>query len=128
MTSIVGLGLDAVDVGRFRDVLTRTPGIADRVFTAGERAYAAEVSDPTERLAVRFAAKEAVMKAMGIGLGACGFAEIEVERADSGRPSVLLHGTARQLAADRGIGDWMLSLTHTDTTAQAIAMAIGEAV
>lgn len=122
---MIGVGTDLVDVGRFRDSLARTPGLRDRCFTEAERAYADRQADPTERLAARFAAKEAVMKAMGVGLGACELTEIEVVRAESGRPSVALHGRAAALADERGVTGWQLSLTHTETSAHAVALALG---
>lgn len=123
---MIGVGTDLVDVARFREVLARTPSLAERVFTAGERAYAGRAADPTERLAVRFAAKEAAMKALGVGLGAMRMADIEVVvDPDSSAPSLLLHGDAATLAASRGVTTWHLSLTHTDTTAHAIAIADG---
>ena len=90
---------------------------------SGERAYAAGGTDPAERLAARFAAKEAVMKALGVGLGAFGFHDVEVVRTDSGEPELVLRGRAVELAAERGVGRWHLSLTHTEHQAQAIAIA-----
>ena len=113
-----------VEVERFRTVLARTPTLVDRVFTEQERAYADKKRDPTERYAVRWAAKEAVMKALGVGLGEVDLREIEVVRADSGEPSVHLHGRAAKRAADKGVSSWLLTLTHTDVTAQAIAVAL----
>ena len=118
-----GIGSDLVDVERFRQSLARTPGLRDRCFTAEEQGYAEQTADPTERYAARFAAKEAVMKAMGVGLGACQITDIEVVRAESGQPSVRLHGAAVALARERGVTTWHLSLTHTATTAHAIAVA-----
>lgn len=120
---VVGIGTDLVDLDRFREVLARRPGMVDRLFTAGERAYAERRTDPLERYAVRFAAKEAVMKALGVGIGAVGWHDIEVERDDEGRPSVLLRGRALELADEAGIGDWKLTMTHSDSAAQAIAVA-----
>ena len=120
---VVGVGTDLVDLDRFREAAERTPGILTRYFTAEEQAYAERRADPTERYAARFAAKEAVMKALGVGLGACELAEIEVVRADSGAPDLVLHGKAAALAAERGVTAWHLSLTHTDTAAHAIAIA-----
>jgi holo-[acyl-carrier protein] synthase len=119
---MIGVGIDAVEVPRFREVLARTPTMTERLFTPGERAYATLARDPTERLAVRFAAKEAVLKAMGLGLGACGWHDIEVTRAESGAPSLLLSGAAAELAAERGVRRWHLSLTHTTVLAEAIAI------
>jgi len=121
---VIGIGTDLVEVARFREVLARTPGIVARVFTDDEQAYAGLVDDPAERFAVRFAAKEAVLKALGAGIGECALREIEVVRADSGAPSVRLHGTAATLAASRGVGRWLLTLTHTASSAQAIAVAL----
>jgi holo-[acyl-carrier protein] synthase len=122
--NVVGVGIDAVDVARYRRVLERTPGIAPRTFTPGELAYARLVADPTQRLAARFAAKEATMKAFGVGLGACGFHDIEVVRADGGEPSLVLHGAALDLLAARGATRVLLSMTHTDLIAQAIVVAV----
>jgi phosphopantetheinyl transferase (holo-ACP synthase) len=82
--AVVGVGVDAVDLDRFRRVLERRVHLADRLFTAGEQAYAAAASDPVPRLSTRFAAKEATMKALGVGLGALAFAEVEVVRAVAG--------------------------------------------
>ena len=77
-------------------------------------------------LAVRFGAKEATMKALGAGLGAFAFREVEVVRDDdSGAPSLALHGAAAALAATRGVHAWQVSLTHTDTTAMAVVIALG---
>ena len=121
---MIGIGTDLVELDRFRPALTRTPGIVARLFTDDERAYAELRRDPTERFAARFAAKEAVLKAMGAGIGECAFREIEVVRAESGEPSVLLHGKAASLAAGRGVGEWRLTLTHTASLAQAIAVAL----
>ena len=79
---VCGIGVDAVDVARFRRVIERRPGIVHRLFTETERAYARGCADPGPRLAVRFAAKEAVLKALGVGVGAAGFRDVEVVRAE----------------------------------------------
>ena len=121
---MIGIGADLVELDRFRLALSRTPGLADRLFSDAERAYAAERRDPTERLAARFAAKEAVMKAMGVGLGAFKLREVEVVRDPSGAPSLVLHGGAAALAAERGVQGWRLSLSHTRSVATAVAVAL----
>ncbi|MGE0729693.1 MAG: holo-ACP synthase [Acidimicrobiia bacterium] len=120
---MIGLGIDNVDIERFRRVLERTPGFAGRVFTDAELAYANEARDPTQRLAARFAAKEAVMKVLGVGIGEVRLRDIEVVRADSGAPSLRLHGSAAELAEGRSVRRWLLSLTHTDLVASAVAVA-----
>ena len=125
---VIGVGVDLCDVGRMRATLARTPGFAARVFTPGEREYCDKRRDPSERYAARFATKEAVLKAMGLGLGACGFHDIEVRRASTGEPSVALHGRAVALAADRGIAAWHLTLSHTHTLAIAQVVAVGAPV
>jgi len=120
---MIGVGIDAVEVERFRRALARQPRLAGRLFTEAELAYAGRATDPTERLAARFAAKEAVLKALGVGLGAADFKEIEVARAPGGEPSLLLHGRAAALARHRGVRAWHVSLTHTAAGASAVAVA-----
>jgi holo-[acyl-carrier protein] synthase len=119
-----GIGIDAVEVDRFRKVIGRTPGVVRRVFTAGEQAAGARRKDPAQRLAARFAAKEAVMKALGVGLGAFKFHDVEVVNAPSGKPELILRGRAADLARELGVSSWQLSLTHTDRTAHAVAVAL----
>ena len=122
---MVGIGIDAVEVDRFRRALRRTPRLAERLFSDGERAYAGLRNDPAERLAVRFAAKEAAMKALGVGLGAVDFRDVEVVRDDdSGAPALRLSGRAADLAAERGIRSWLVSLTHTALLAEAVVVAL----
>jgi holo-[acyl-carrier protein] synthase len=121
---VTGIGIDAVEVDRFRRVLARTPGVARRLFTEGEQAAGARRRDPAQRLAARFAAKEAVMKALGVGLGAFKFHDVEVVNAASGKPELVLRGRAAALAAEQGVQRWQLSLTHTDRTAHAVAVAL----
>lgn len=125
---IVGIGVDEVEVARMAAALERTPSTRTRLFTAAELAYAdrAETGMATQRLAARFAAKEAVLKALGAGLGACRFVEIEVQRDDeSGAPALVLHGAAATLAAERGATTVHLSLTHTEARATAFVIAEG---
>jgi holo-[acyl-carrier protein] synthase len=121
--SVLGIGIDVVDIERFRASLARTPTMRERLFTAVELAYVADKNDPVPSLAARFAAREAVMKSMGLGLGAFGFHEVWVERADSGVPSLSVVGRAAELAGERGITRWHLSLTHSDLVAAAYVIA-----
>jgi holo-[acyl-carrier protein] synthase len=121
---VIGIGTDLVELDRFRLALQRTPRLVDRLFSADERAYAEQRRDPTERYAARFAAKEAVLKAMGVGLWKFPLRDIEVVRAESGQPSIVLHGRAAEVAAEQGVREWRLTLTHTETLAQAIAVAL----
>jgi holo-[acyl-carrier protein] synthase len=125
VSEVLGLGTDLVEIPRFRTVLERRPRLAARVFAARERASLEARRDPVPGLAARFAAKEAVMKALGVGLGAFALAEVEVARHDDGAPMLRLHGRAAALAEDRGVREWRLSLSHTSTTAMAVALALG---
>lgn len=122
--ALIGIGIDSVEVDRFRRVLVRTPGVAVRLFTEGERAYGRRFKDPAPRLAARFAAKEAAMKAMGVGLGAFAFHDVEVVKASSGAPSLRLTGGAQALAERLGISQLHLSITHTDSNAEAVVAAL----
>jgi holo-[acyl-carrier protein] synthase len=121
---VITIGIDVCEVPRMRTVLGRRPRLADRVFTEAERAYAARKRDPTERLAARFAAKEATMKALGVGIGTIGFAEIEVVRGPRGAPNIALTGKAAEWAKRRNVVEWKVSLTHSELVAVAVVVGI----
>jgi holo-[acyl-carrier protein] synthase len=121
---VIGLGVDLVEVDRMRTVLARTPGLVERLFTEGERAYAQAAVDPTERFAVRFAAKEAVMKALGVGLGAIDWHDVEVVRGERGAPDLRVTGRAQAVADELGVTSWLVSLTHTTSMAEAVVIAV----
>ena len=120
---MIGLGLDLVDIDRFREALDRRPTMRERLFTEAERSLAGERVDPIPALAARFAAKEAVMKALGVGLGAFAFHDVEVLSLDSGAPDLRVTGGAARLAGERGVTVWTISLTHSVTTAGAVVTA-----
>ena len=122
--TVVGLGTDLVEVPRFELALTRQPKLAERLFSDDEREYAYRFRDPTKSLAARFGAKEAVMKAMGVGLWKFAFRDVEVIRLKSGAPTLALYNRALEMADERGITAWHLSLTHTDSMAMAVALAV----
>jgi holo-[acyl-carrier protein] synthase len=121
----LAVGIDAVEIPRLRRVLARRPGVGERVFTPAERGYAQGFADPVPHLAARFAAKEAAMKALGVGLGAVAFADLEVARHRSGQPHLVLGGRAARLAGERGLRTWVVSLTHTEHLAVAVVAARG---
>jgi holo-[acyl-carrier protein] synthase len=114
-----GVGVDLVDVARFSLALERHPRLADRLFTEGERR---DARSRPERLAARFAAKEAVLKTFNVGAGATTWRSIEVVKNEAGAPSVLLHGAANELARAAGVETLHLSMTHTDVTAAAFVV------
>ncbi len=120
---MIGIGIDAVELERFRRSLERTPSLRTRLFTPAELAYLADRTDPVPGLAARFAAREAAMKALDQGLGAWGFHDVSVQRVGLGAPSLVVVGAAARLAKSRGVTGWKVSLTHTDTMAMAVVAA-----
>lgn len=119
-------GIDLVEVQRIADLMQRHPQRArDRLFTPAEQAYCdASVKRRFEHYAARFAAKEAVLKALGTGWsGGIEWTDVEVTRSVSGEPGIRLSGQAAQIALSLGITRWMLSMSHTGT--HAISSVIG---
>lgn len=113
------MGIDVVDVARFAASLQRTPKLAERLFTESERGL------PVRSLAARFAAKEALAKALGAPGGLL-WTDAEIRRAPSGRPSLHVRGTIEAVAEALGITVWHVSLSHDGGIAT--AMVIAEAV
>jgi holo-[acyl-carrier protein] synthase len=112
-----GIGIDLLEIDRMERALERRPRLAERVFTAAEREYAAAHARPARHLAARFAAKEAVVKALGL---AGGFGLREVEVIAGKPPSVRLSGRAAEAAVGRAV---KISLTHSRDFAAAVAIA-----
>ncbi len=113
------VGIDLLEIERLERALDRRPRLAERLFTDGERDYAASRARPGQHLAARFCAKEAVAKALG--LEAWSFRDIEVTSA-GGPPQVALHGAAERRATELGVSV-RISLTHTRSDAGAVAIA-----
>ncbi|MFA9477033.1 holo-ACP synthase [Phycisphaerales bacterium AB-hyl4] len=125
---ILGHGIDLVDTPRVAHMLeVHGQRFLSRCFTEGEQAYAAaNHKRQVEHLAGRFAAKEAILKALGTGwTGGIGWTDAEVVREPSGRPTVRLHGRCAVVAAEMGIETWWLSITHVKGQAMASAIAVG---
>ena len=122
----VGLGVDIVEIERMRRILDRTPSFARKVFTQGEQDYCNTKANPATHYAARFAAKEAVCKALGTGILTNGITmhDVEVVRDSRGKPAIALHGAAARVAAEQGVIDVPLSLTYTHSVAVANAVAI----
>jgi len=114
---IVGVGVDVVEIARLDRALARTPRLALRLFTDGERGATRPGS-----LAARFAAKEAVAKALGAP-GGLRWTDAEVVTEPSGRPRLVLHGGVAEEAAAQGITTWHLSLSHDGGIATAVVVA-----
>jgi holo-[acyl-carrier protein] synthase len=115
---IVGVGIDVVELARFEEALTRTEGLAGRLFTEGERGL------PVRSLAARFAAKEALAKALGAPRGLL-WTDAEVVTAPGGRPHLEVRGTVAAAAARLGVTHWHLSLSHDAGIASAVVIAEG---
>jgi holo-[acyl-carrier protein] synthase len=113
---IVGVGIDVVDISRFEQALTRTQGLAARLFTSGERVL------PPHSLAARFAAKEAVSKALGAPRGLL-WTDAEIVTHDGGRPVLKVSGTVAAAAARLGVTHWHVSLSHDAGIASAVIIA-----
>jgi len=113
-----GIGIDLLEIDRLERALQRRPRLADRLFTDGERAYAASRARPGQHLAARFCAKEAVAKALG--LEAWSFRDVEVVGGD-GPPEARLHGLVADRARELGV-EVRISLTHTQSQAAAVAI------
>lgn len=122
--TVIGTGLDAVEIARVRRACTRTPGVVERLFTAAERAYCTTSCGDYRfgGLAARFAAKEAVAKALGTGVRGFTWRDVEVVNDELGRPAVRLHGPAAALADRLGVATIHLSLSHTADLALASAI------
>jgi holo-[acyl-carrier protein] synthase len=120
---VLAVGIDAVEVERLRRALARHPRLVERLFSPAEQADVAGRRDPVPGLAARFAAKEAVMKSLSVGLGAFDFTDVEVVGAPGGAPLLSVSGRAVRLAAERSVAGWHVSLSHTDSVAVAVAVA-----
>ncbi|HSP38054.1 MAG TPA: holo-ACP synthase [Frankiaceae bacterium] len=116
---VIGIGVDVVDVERFERAVLRTPRLLDRLLTAAEQS----VSRP-ERLAARFAAKEALAKALGVPPG-LGWHDAEVVPDDRQRPRFVLRGTVAEAATALGASSWHLSLSHDGGIATAFVVLEG---
>lgn len=123
---ILGTGVDIIEVARIQQAAERTPRFLERVFTPAELAYAnAAPRSRWRRLAARFAAKEALLKALGTGLRQVRWGEAEVVRNALGRPAFQLKGALAALAAARGVQELHLTLSHSDHYAVAYVIAVG---
>src|SRR2546426_10838377 len=120
--SVLGIGVDLVECARIQRSIDRFGDrFLQRVFTAGEIEYSQSMKFPARHLAARFAAKEALSKAFGTGIGkAMGWKDIDVRKKPSGEPFVVLEGGANQLATERGVTKVGISLSHTEHHAMAV--------
>ncbi len=120
--SVLGIGIDLVENARIQHSIERFgERFLHRVFTAGEIAYCQSMKFPERHFAARFAAKEALSKAFGTGIGkAMGWHDIDIRKKPSGEPFLVLTGGAEELATQRGVKDALITLSHTDHHAMAV--------
>ena len=125
---IYGIGIDVIEVSRIVEACEEFGDrFLERIFTEDERAYCSRQKRPELHYAARWAAKEAVSKAFGTGIGAdLAWADVEVVRAESGEPSLVLHGDGKAFAEREKIREIKISLTHAKNYAAANAVALGE--
>jgi holo-[acyl-carrier protein] synthase len=115
---IIGVGIDVVDISRFAEVIARRPGLVDRLFTP------AEAERPLSSLAARFAAKEALAKALGAPAG-LSWLDAEIETDTGGRPTLKISGSVADRAAALGVGAMHVSLSHDAGIASAFVVCEG---
>jgi holo-[acyl-carrier protein] synthase len=126
MASVIGIGIDLEEIARVERVFSMPRALA-RVFTPHEIAYCQPKRNRFQHLAARFAAKEAVFKALGTGLsGGLRWTHAEVRNAPSGKPSLILSDAAKDLADQLGVQAILISLSHTRHFAIAQVMLLGE--
>lgn len=126
-TSILGTGVDIVETARIQDSLDKFGArFLNRCFWPGEVAYCNGMKFPALHFAARFAAKEAISKAFGTGIGHhLGWKDMEIQKHDSGEPYVVLHNKGEELAKTRGVTEVLVSLSHSKDYAVAQAVIVG---
>ncbi|MDR2714102.1 MAG: holo-ACP synthase [Coriobacteriales bacterium] len=125
-STLAGLGVDIIEIDRMERAIERTPRIVQRIFSDEERAYAQAKAHPATHFALFFAAKEAVLKALGTGFSGMRFTDVEVVHDRHGKPLAVLHGHAQEVADNQGVVEVQLSLSYTHQVGVASAVAIKE--
>ena len=125
--SVLGIGVDIVEIARFTTAIERSgKAFIDRLFLPAEQAYCSPQREPARCYAARFAAKEAVAKALGTGIGErLAWRDIEIQRKATGEPFIVLHGTGEESAKTLGVSKILVSISHSENYAVANAICIG---
>ena len=127
--ALAGIGVDMLEIARMQHARDERPYFIRRLFTEDERMYCEHTARPAEHYAGRFAAREAVLKALGLGFGnGVGIGDVSVVPDDSGRPHALLAGRAAEVACEQGVREVALSISHTHDVAVANAVAVTDVV
>jgi len=124
---IKGIGVDIVEIQRFKKALANHQNLSAKLFTPGEQEYCRQKARPHRHYALRFAAKEAVLKALGIGFRGVKWTDIEISHDDLGKPLVNLNGKTAQKASDLEVREVLISLSFNQANAVASAIALGPA-
>lgn len=124
---VIGLGVDIVDIPRFRRVLRRHgAAFINRIFLPSEQKYCLSKASPWIHYAGRFAAKEAVAKAFGTGIGKeIGWLDMEIISSENQAPAVVFSAALKRFAKERGVGNVMISISHTHAHTVAVALLTG---
>jgi holo-[acyl-carrier protein] synthase len=124
---ILGIGIDIIEVARIKSSLEKFgERFGKRILLPDERAYCLTHKHPAPFVAARFAAKEAISKAFGTGIGASlGWLDMEIRRKESGEPFVVLHGNGKTLFESRGARQLLVSISHTENYAAVVAVLEG---
>ncbi len=124
---VKGIGTDIIEIKRLRLLAEKYPGkFQNKIFTQNEVAYCSLRKDPFPSFAARFAAKEAVLKALGTGLAfGIGWRDVEIVTEKDNGPKVSLHNKAVEIAGEKGISKVMISISHDQDKALAFALALG---
>lgn len=122
---VIGIGVDIVDIARIENAIKRFPRMESKIFTAEEASYCQSKQKPYLHFAVRFAAKEAVVKSLGTGLRGFSWKDISVSRNALGKPVANLYNGAAKIAEEKNIKKIEISLSFSKNQAVAVAVAEG---
>lgn len=126
-SNLLNVGVDVVEISRMKEVIARTPSFKERLFSSQERQYCEKFHDSIPHYAARFAAKEAVVKALGVGFSqGVAYRDIEVIINKFGKPVVVLSGAAQRIAQSLEVVEMPISLSHTHQEAVCCALAVTE--
>lgn len=123
---VVSVGSDILEIERIAHAIEKWPRFCARVFTEREREYCGSRVNPAASFAARFAAKEAAAKALGTGFRGFRWQDAEIVNNPQGQPEVVFWGRAADLAREKGLSQWAVSLSHSQTHAMAVVVATGE--
>ncbi len=123
---IKGIGIDIIEIKRIVEAVNRNNKFLERIFTEREIHYFKEVNHNRSTIAGNFAAKEAAVKSIGTGIRGFKWKDIEVQRDSLGKPRIQLYNQAKEIAGERGIGEILITISHSRDYAVAQSIAMGQ--